>query len=168
LINCSFCNRTFLPERLPIHNKICTAEKPFKPLPPKNQRGEARPPASNLASKGLPARGGGPSGGPSGSGMGGGKPQMGGGASKPTYKQQEQYDEEEYEQPAHKPTKPMGAKPQVGRGGPAKQPAYQQPEEEEEDYQQEEEEVYKKAKPVASKPKPMSNQGYSNQVMSLY
>lgn len=34
LIRCENCNRTFLPERLGIHKKICSAEKPFKPLPP--------------------------------------------------------------------------------------------------------------------------------------
>ena len=164
MINCSFCNRTFLPERLSIHNKICTAEKPFKPLPPKGARGEAggaKPPASNTVSKGLPNRGGGPSG-PSGGGYGGGKASMGGGAAKSSYRQ-EQYDEEEEEQPAYKPTKPTGAKPQAGRSQPAKQ-TYQQPEEEEYGQEEEEEEVYKKAKPMASKPQPSRNQGYSNQV----
>jgi len=35
LDKCEFCNRTFLPDRMPIHRKVCTKEKPFKPLPPK-------------------------------------------------------------------------------------------------------------------------------------
>jgi len=172
LINCSFCNRTFLPERLGIHNKICTAEKPFKPLPPKAER-NAQAPGANTASKGLPNRGGGPSGGGYGGGQGESRPLNnkpgatkplggGGGNAKPSYKQ-EQYDEED-EEPAYKPSKPTGTKPQVSRGQPAKQ-SYQQPEEED-DYEQEEE-VYKQAKPkpVASKPQAASrNQGYSNQI----
>lgn len=32
LIRCEFCNRTFLEHRIPGHKKICTAERPFKPL----------------------------------------------------------------------------------------------------------------------------------------
>eukprot|EP01017_Pseudomicrothorax_dubius_P038546 TRINITY_DN5791_c0_g2_i3.p1 TRINITY_DN5791_c0_g2~~TRINITY_DN5791_c0_g2_i3.p1 ORF type:complete len:611 (+),score=103.21 TRINITY_DN5791_c0_g2_i3:105-1937(+) len=35
LVMCEFCNRTFLPERMPGHRKTCTKEKPFKPLPPR-------------------------------------------------------------------------------------------------------------------------------------
>lgn len=32
LVPCHHCGRTFLPDSLKIHRKICTAEKPFKPL----------------------------------------------------------------------------------------------------------------------------------------
>ena len=32
LVPCRYCNRTFLPDSLKIHRKICTADKPFKPL----------------------------------------------------------------------------------------------------------------------------------------
>lgn len=32
LISCGFCNRTFYESRLEGHKKICTKEKPFKPL----------------------------------------------------------------------------------------------------------------------------------------
>ena len=38
LIPCNFCNRTFLPDSLKIHRKICTADKPFKPLNRKNKK----------------------------------------------------------------------------------------------------------------------------------
>lgn len=33
LIRCEHCNRTFLPERMPAHKKVCSKENPFKPLP---------------------------------------------------------------------------------------------------------------------------------------
>ena len=29
LVACPHCSRTFLPERLEIHNRLCTAEKPM-------------------------------------------------------------------------------------------------------------------------------------------
>lgn len=32
LVPCGHCGRTFLPDSLKVHRKICTAEKPFKPL----------------------------------------------------------------------------------------------------------------------------------------
>ena len=38
LIPCKFCNRTFLPDSLKIHRKICTADRPFKPLKKKANR----------------------------------------------------------------------------------------------------------------------------------
>ena len=33
LIPCKNCNRTFLPDRLEIHLRSCTSDKPLKPLP---------------------------------------------------------------------------------------------------------------------------------------
>ena len=38
LVPCKHCSRTFLPEALKIHRKICTAEKPFKPLNKKKKQ----------------------------------------------------------------------------------------------------------------------------------
>ena len=38
MIRCDFCNRTFLENRMPGHRKICTAERPFKPLPKPEDR----------------------------------------------------------------------------------------------------------------------------------
>jgi len=151
LINCEFCNRTFLPERLGIHRKICTAEKPFKPLPPKNARGDkAAPPTNNSnpsagISKGMASRGGGNS----GYGGGGeekplGKKPMGGG-----YKANPYEEEEEYTSP----------KPTQKKAAPGGKPSYSAKPQVEDD---EEEEVYKPSKPTQSKPMGMArNQGYS-------
>lgn len=43
LIPCKHCNRTFLPDSLKIHRKICTAERPFKPLKRNNQKAKPKP-----------------------------------------------------------------------------------------------------------------------------
>jgi hypothetical protein len=101
LAKCEFCNRTFLPERFPIHRKVCTAEKPFKPLPAKGAKGvPAEEPVSKMS---APSKTTNPK-------VGGG---MGGGGVKPVPQKQEQYDSDDGEDFAtqSKPTpKISGAK----------------------------------------------------------
>lgn len=51
LIRCEFCNRTFLENRMPGHRKICTAEKPFKPLPKAQEHHENSGNSGNFSGK---------------------------------------------------------------------------------------------------------------------
>ena len=46
LVPCRFCNRTFLPDSLKIHQKRCTAEHPFKPL---NRGGATKQPIKKVS-----------------------------------------------------------------------------------------------------------------------
>jgi len=164
LIYCGFCNRTFLPERLSIHQKICTAEKPFKPLPPPANRGEKALSSTNTStsttttSKSMASKGG-------NSSYGGGNSSYGGGSQeKPLGKKPmgnaykgNQYQEEEEEYVSPKPTQKK-----VVPGGKPSYTAKQHEEEEEE----EEEEVYKPQKPIQSKPMSQArNQNYGTSHM---
>lgn len=57
LIRCPNCNRTFLEDRLKIHNKVCSPEKPFKPLPPPDQRGSQSGPSGGAGDDYAPVKG---------------------------------------------------------------------------------------------------------------
>ena len=46
LVPCHYCGRTFLPDSLKIHRKICTADKPFKPLN-RGKKAKAKPKAKH-------------------------------------------------------------------------------------------------------------------------
>lgn len=65
LARCAFCGRTFLPEKLAIHNKSCTAENPArrvnegvrKGLPPADISAAAEQPRRPATSSGVPGTG---------------------------------------------------------------------------------------------------------------
>lgn len=158
MIRCGFCNRTFLPERLSIHNKICSAEKPFKPLPPPAGKGEkALSSTSNSTSTSTTSKTMASKGGNSVYGGGGyeekplGKKPMGTGYKAPQYEEEEEY---------------VSPKPTQKKAAPIEKPSYTTKKQVEEE---EEEEVYKPSKPTQSKPMTQArNQNYGASMVDIF